>query len=92
MLKQKTRSENGSAAYHGYWGLDFTTVDPHLGTDQDFSTLVTKAHGLDLRSTSTSSSTTRPTSSSSTGTVVHPTPPYRSCSGKKFNPARYVTG
>ena len=29
--------ENGSAAYHGYWGLDFTTVDPHLGTDQDFA-------------------------------------------------------
>src|SRR5262249_56917183 len=23
--------ENGSAAYHGYWGIDFTTVDPHLG-------------------------------------------------------------
>ena len=23
--------ENGTAAYHGYWGLDFTTVDPHLG-------------------------------------------------------------
>ncbi|MDX6513805.1 MAG: hypothetical protein QOE36_3309, partial [Gaiellaceae bacterium] len=21
---------NGSAGYHGYWGLDFTHVDPHL--------------------------------------------------------------
>ena len=31
--------ENGTAAYHGYWGLDFTTVDPHLGTDQDFTEL-----------------------------------------------------
>ena len=31
--------ESGSAGYHGYWGLDFTTVDPHLGTDQDFADL-----------------------------------------------------
>ena len=36
VLKQQTVSQ-GTAAYHGYWGLDFTTVDPHLGTDQDFA-------------------------------------------------------
>ncbi len=41
--------ENGSAAYHGYWGLDFTTVDPHLGTDQDFADLVSAAHALGLK-------------------------------------------
>ena len=41
--------ENGSAAYHGYWGLDFTTVDPHLGTDQDFTSFVGSAHGLGLK-------------------------------------------
>ncbi len=40
--------ESGSAAYHGYWGLDFTTVDPHLGTDQDFADLVDAAHALGL--------------------------------------------
>lgn len=28
--------QGDSAAYHGYWGLDFTKVDAHLGTDQDF--------------------------------------------------------
>ena len=38
VLKQQTVSQ-GTAAYHGYWGLDFTTVDPHLGTDQDFADL-----------------------------------------------------
>jgi glycosidase len=38
--------ENGSAAYHGYWGLDFTTVDPHLGSDQDFAAMVAAAHAL----------------------------------------------
>ena len=31
VLKQQA-VQGGSAAYHGYWGLDFTTVDPHLGT------------------------------------------------------------
>src|SRR4051812_12042504 len=41
--------ENGSAAYHGYWGLDFTTVDPHLGTDQDFASVVSAAHGLGMK-------------------------------------------
>ncbi len=41
--------ENGSAAYHGYWGLDFTTVDPHLGTDRDFADLVAAAHALGLK-------------------------------------------
>src|SRR4051812_22940 len=45
VLKQDA-VENGSAAYHGYWGLDFTTVDPHLGTDQDFTSVVGKAHAL----------------------------------------------
>jgi Alpha amylase, catalytic domain len=38
VLKQQTVSQ-GTAAYHGYWGLDFTTVDSHLGTDQDFASL-----------------------------------------------------
>ena len=33
-----------SAAYHGYWITDFTNVDPHLGTDEDFKALVDAAH------------------------------------------------
>ena len=48
VLKQQPVSQ-GSAAYHGYWGLDFTTVDPHLGTDQDFADLVNAAHGLGMK-------------------------------------------
>lgn len=33
-----------SAGYHGYWITDFTTVDPHLGTNQDLRALVDAAH------------------------------------------------
>ena len=41
--------QGGSAAYHGYWGVDFTTVDPHLGTDADFGAFVECAHRLGLK-------------------------------------------
>jgi len=38
-----------SAAYHGYWGLDFTRVDPHLGSNEDFGAFVDCAHRLGLK-------------------------------------------
>ncbi|WP_082441600.1 alpha-amylase family glycosyl hydrolase [Sphingomonas sp. Leaf33] len=38
-----------SAGYHGYWITDFTTVDPHLGTDDDFRALVDAAHTRGLK-------------------------------------------
>jgi glycosidase len=41
--------QGNSAAYHGYWGLDFTDVDPHFGTEAEFAALVAKAHGLGLK-------------------------------------------
>jgi alpha-amylase len=41
--------QDGSAGYHGYWGADFTTVDPHLGTDAEFGAFVDCAHRLGLR-------------------------------------------
>ena len=38
-------SFNGSSAgYHGYWITDFTTVDPHMGTEEEFKSLVDEAH------------------------------------------------
>jgi glycosidase len=38
-----------SAGYHGYWITDFTTVDPHFGTDADFKALVAAAHARGMK-------------------------------------------
>lgn len=38
-----------SAGYHGYWVTDFTTVDPHFGTEADFRTLVEAAHAKGMK-------------------------------------------
>ncbi len=40
---------NESAGYHGYWITDFTTVDPHLGSEADFRALVDAAHARGLK-------------------------------------------
>ena len=47
-VKQQTMQGN-SAAYHGYWGLDFTTVDPYLGSEYDFKELVVKAQAIGMK-------------------------------------------
>jgi glycosidase len=47
-VKQKY-IQGSSAAYHGYWGLDFTTIDPHLGSEADFKEMVARAHELGLK-------------------------------------------
>jgi glycosidase len=38
-----------SAGYHGYWITDFTRVDPHFGTEEDFQALVDAAHGRGMK-------------------------------------------
>lgn len=39
----------GGAGYHGYWGVDFLNVDPHLGTNADLTALATCAKKLGLK-------------------------------------------
>jgi len=41
--------QQGSAAYHGYWILDFLSVDPHLGTDQEFRDFIAAAHARGIK-------------------------------------------
>ena len=38
-----------SSGYHGYWITDFTQVDPHLGTNDDFKALVDAAHARGMK-------------------------------------------
>jgi glycosidase len=40
---------NESSGYHGYWVTDFTTVDPHLGTDADMKAFVDAAHARGIK-------------------------------------------
>jgi glycosidase len=89
VLKQQTFSQ-GTAAYHGYWGLDFTTVDPHLGTNKDFADLTSAAHKLGMKvylDVVVNHTADVVQLDGSTYTDI----PYRDCHGKTFNPARYVT-
>jgi alpha-amylase len=83
-------SNGSSAGYHGYWGLDFTRVDPHLGTNADFAAFVARAHALGLK-------VILDVVPNHTADVIQPSggsaysdAPYRDCNGKAFDPARYV--
>jgi glycosidase len=38
-----------SAGYHGYWITDFTTVDPHFGSEDDLREFVEAAHARGLK-------------------------------------------
>lgn len=39
-----------STGYHGYWASDFTSLNPHLGTEEEFQSLIeaVHAHGMKL--------------------------------------------
>lgn len=38
-----------SAGYHGYWVTDFTRVDPHFGTNEEFKAFVDAAHARGMK-------------------------------------------
>ena len=38
-----------SAGYHGYWITDFTSVDPHFGSNEEFKTFVDAAHARGIK-------------------------------------------
>jgi alpha-amylase len=41
--------QSGTAGYHGYWILDFTQIDPHLGTEAEFREFVRQAHARGIK-------------------------------------------
>jgi glycosidase len=39
---------NSSAGYHGYWQIDFTKIDPHLGTEAEMHQLIAEAKAMGI--------------------------------------------
>jgi alpha-amylase len=84
-----------SAAYHGYWGLDFTRVDPHLGTNEEFGAFADCAHQLGLK-------VYLDVVVNHTADVILPAggsrfrgpdeAPYRDCKGRPYSARRYAGG
>ena len=87
--------QGDSAAYHGYWGLDFTRVDPHLGTNADFAAFVECAHRLGLKVYLDIVVNHTADVILLSGGSSYRTPeetPYRDCKGKPYSAQRYAGG
>ena len=87
--------QGDSAAYHGYWFLDLSKPDPHLGTEAQFASFMTCAKSLGLKvfldvvvnHTADVISFTQGNAWVSLGKR-----PYKTAAGKAFNPWDYTTG
>lgn len=86
--------QGDSAAYHGYWGLDFTTIDPHLGTEEDFKNFVSEAHKRGLKVivdiVINHTADVIRYKSGNYGYIEVSEKPYRDCNGKKFDLNKYI--
>jgi glycosidase len=94
VVVQKT-VQGSSAAYHGYWGLDFTSVDPHLGTNADFGAFVDCAHRLGLKiylDVVVNHTADVILLTGGTGFLDPKQTPYRDCHGRPFLAQRYAGG
>ncbi len=87
--------QGDSAAYHGYWGLDFTRVDPHLGTNEEFAAFADCAHSLGLKVYLDIVVNHTADVILLSGGSTYRTPeeaPYRDCKGKPYSAQRYAGG
>ncbi len=41
--------EGSSAGYHGYWQIDWSRIDPHLGSEDEMQTFIAAAHDLGMQ-------------------------------------------
>ena len=91
-IKQQTMQGN-SSAFHGYWGLDFTTIDPHYGSDADFKKFVDAAHSkgmkviMDIVVNHTADVIQYSTDNNY---VDHKSAPYKDADGNPFDPAKFA--
>lgn len=85
--------QGSSAGYHGYWFMDLSKPDPHLGTEQDFAALAACAQALDVKLImDVVTNHTADVIEYRNGTSYVPVEerPYRTASGKTFNPFRFA--
>jgi glycosidase len=94
-----------SAGYHGYWITDFTTIDPHLGTNADLKTLIKAAHKrgikvfFDIITNHTAdvldypdSAYVGPTGNQTVPYVSKADQPYKDAAGNPFDDRDYASG
>jgi glycosidase len=87
--------QGSSASYHGYWFLDLSRPDPHLGTEQDFANFVACAKRLNIKvflDVVVNHTADVITFKQGYGYVSLKKSPYRTASGKVFNPWNYTSG
>ena len=84
-----------SAAYHGYWFLDITKPDPHVGTEAEFAAFMTCAKRLGLKVfldivvNHTADVISYPQGNAYVSLAKKP---YRTATGRVFNPWTYTAG
>lgn len=87
--------QGSSAAYHGYWFLDITRPDPHLGTEAEFAAFTACAQRLGIKVfVDVVVNHTADVISYPQGTAFVPIgrAPYRTSTGRVFNPWTYASG
>lgn len=86
--------QQGSAGYHGYWGTNFTTIDPHYGTETDFKNFVSESHKLGMKViVDIVVNHTADVIKYTLGSTTYREPadfPYKTCTGKAFDPAKFA--
>lgn len=86
--------QQGSAGYHGYWGTNFTTIDPHYGTEADFKKFVSESHKLGMKViVDIVVNHTADVIKYTLGSTTYREPtdfPYKTCTGKVFDPAKFA--
>ena len=87
--------QGSSAAYHGYWFLDLSRPDPHLGTEAEFAAFVECAHRLGIKVfVDVVANHTADVISYREGPAYVPIGrrPYRTVTGRVFDPWDYTSG
>ena len=88
--------DGSSSSYHGYWQIDWTRIDPHLGSDEEMLAFIDAAHERDINVyfDVVVNHTGDVISFEEQSTVYWSTSarPYRDADGNEFDPADYAGG